>query len=248
MNACLLVLLGLFTLFSCKQKPDTIATSKEVTPTVAFRDEKPVSEKTKKSQLALSMESQGMIDIDSLDASVQVDLKYATTDNFTRTILYDSLTQAYLHPVAAGKLVKAQKLLKDLHPDYSLIIYDAARPLSVQKKMYNVVRNTKYHAYVADPQRTGMHNYGMAVDVSICGGDSIPLDMGTPFDYFGSAAGINKEEQLRIKGVLTRKQIDNRKLLRQVMTEAGFITIRGEWWHFDAMTLAQAKKACKLIR
>lgn len=248
MNTCLLLLLGFSLLFSCNQKPEPTISEKDETPAISLNDENPTNEKAEKSRLALSMESQGLVDIHTLDASIPVDLKYATTDNFTKTILYDSLTQAYLHPVAADKLVKAQKLLKDIHPDYSLLIYDAARPLSVQQKMYDAVRNTKYSSYVANPQRTGMHNYGMAVDITICDGEGTPLDMGTPFDYFGKAAGINREEELRAEGLLTRTQIDNRKILRKVMTGAGFITIRGEWWHFNAMTLAQAKQTSKLIR
>ena len=56
-------------------------------------------------------------------------------DNFTGEVLYDDLLEAYLHPDAAHALVKAQKALKRLHPSYSLLIYDAARPMTIQKKM-----------------------------------------------------------------------------------------------------------------
>jgi len=194
-----------------------------------------------------SLEEQGLINIHNLDPTILVNLKYATTDNFTKTILYDSLDEAYLHPLAAEKLVKAQNLLKELHPEYSLLVYDAVRPLSVQRKMFDAVKGTNQQAYVANPDRTGMHNYGMAVDLTICDASGIPLDMGTPFDYFGKAAGINQEEQLIMEGILSRQQINNRKLLRTVMTGAGFITIRGEWWHFNAMSLAQAKKITAVI-
>lgn len=247
MNACFLLLTGITLLFSCRQKPDisTVENSETISVTQLVEDSLPATEQ--KSGLAMSMEAQGLVDIRSLDASILVDLKYATTDNFTKTVLYDSLTQAYLHPVAADKLAKAHRLLKEIHPDYSLLVYDAARPISVQRKMYDVVQNTKYKIYVAHPGRTGLHNYGMAVDITICDGAGVPLDMGTPFDYFGKAAGINQEEQLKTEGILSRAQIDNRKLLRKVMTGAGFVTVRGEWWHFNAMSLAQAKQTSKLI-
>lgn len=193
------------------------------------------------------LEKAGLVNIHTLDASIQVDLKYATTDNFTKVVLYDSVTNAYLHPLASTKLVKAQKYLKELHPDLSLLIYDAARPLSVQKKMYKEVQNTKYATYVANPTRTGVHNYGLAVDLTICDKNGHPLDMGTPFDYFGEAAGINKEVELVQRGLLTKQQVKNRELLRQVMLKAGFLTIRGEWWHFNAVPLTEARKSYKLI-
>jgi D-alanyl-D-alanine dipeptidase len=75
----------------------------------------------------------------------------------------------------------------------------------------------------------------------------MPLDMGTPFDFFGKAAGINKETELIAQGVLTKKQVANRKLLRKVMTYAGFLTIRGEWWHFNAVSLSEARRSYKVI-
>jgi len=193
------------------------------------------------------LKAKNLVNVSEKDRSIKFDLKYATTDNFTKTILYDNLLNIYLHHVAAEKLIKAQAYLKSLHPEYSLLVYDAVRPLSVQKKMYTVVQNTKYAAYVANPQRTGLHNYGMAVDLTICDLNGKALDMGTPFDFFGSAAGINKEEELILKGILTRKQVNNRKLLRKVMLYAGFRTIRGEWWHFNAVSLSEAKQSYKLI-
>jgi len=193
------------------------------------------------------LQTHELVNVGKLDNTIRKDLKYATTDNFTKTILYDSLLNIYLHPLAAGKLVKAQKYLKTLHPDYSLLVYDAVRPLSVQRKMYKVVQNTKYAAYVANPTRTGLHNYGMAVDLTICDKDGKPLDMGTPFDFFGSAAGINREAELIQSRVLTKQQVKNRELLRKVMTHAGFLTIRGEWWHFNAVNLTEARKSYKVI-
>lgn len=194
-----------------------------------------------------TLENQGLVRINSLDPTIQVELKYATTNNFTKGILYDELNDAYLHPIAANKLITAQKLLKKENDSLSLLIYDAVRPLSVQRKMYKVVQNTPYHKYVANPSRTGLHNYGIAVDLTICDQRGKPLDMGTSFDFFGRTAGINDEESLIKEGKLTRKQVNNRKLLRKVMTDAGFLTIRGEWWHFNALSLSDAKRKTNLI-
>ncbi|MBK5719616.1 M15 family metallopeptidase [Dysgonomonas sp. Marseille-P4677] len=193
------------------------------------------------------LQTKELVNVQLIDSSIRADLKYATTDNFAKTILYDTLFNIYAHPVAAEKLAKAQKYLKELNPELSLLVYDAVRPLSVQKKMYKVVQNTKYAAYVANPSRTGLHNYGMAIDLTICDNKGQPLDMGTSFDFFGRAAGINKEAELVAEGILTKQQVKNRNLLRKVMTRAGFLTIRGEWWHFNAVSLSEAKRLYKII-
>jgi len=206
-----------------------------------------LSGQEKVSRLEAYLQTQNLTNVSVSDPTIQVDLKYASTDNFTKTVLYDTLSNIYLHPLAAEKLIKAQKILKEISPDMSLLVYDGVRPLSVQKKMYKVVQNTPYAAYVANPARTGLHNYGMAVDLTICDKYGKPLDMGTPFDFFGSAAGINQEEELIRQGKLTRQHVNNRKLLRKVMTQAGFLTIRGEWWHFNAVSLTEARNRYKVI-
>lgn len=177
-----------------------------------------------------------------------IDLRYATNNNFTNHILYDSLHTAFLHPMAAEMLEKAHKILKSEYHDYRFIIFDAARPLSVQKAMYDAVKNTPYHKYVASPENTGLHNYGMAVDLSLYDTKTKKeLDMGTQFDYFGSLAGINQEEALIATGKLTRQQVKNRNILRQAMTKAGFQPIRGEWWHFNAVSRQTAREKYKVI-
>ena len=94
------------------------------------------------------------------------------------------LKEAYLHPKAARALLKAQRLLRKLHPQYRLIIYDAARPLSIQGEMWNVVKGTSRNIYVSNPAHGGgLHNYGLAVDISIVDDNGKALDMGTPVDF-----------------------------------------------------------------
>lgn len=200
------------------------------------------------SGLEKELMEQGMVDVYKMDTTLLIDIRYATTNNFTKSVLYDSLNILFLHPIAAEKLVKAHGILKKINPELRLLVFDGARPLRVQKKMYEVVQNTPYSAYVANPARTGLHNYGMAVDLTICDRQGIELDMGTEFDFFGAAAGINKEEELISRGILTRQQVKNRQLLRKVMVDAGFLTIRGEWWHFNAVSLSTAKSNYQVIK
>lgn len=190
----------------------------------------------------------GFINIATQDAEYIIDLKYAGTNNFTGKVLYDSLSIPFLHPLAAQKLQKAHRVLKEKYPSYRFIIFDVARPLSAQRNMFEVVQGTPVQAYVANPKNTGLHNYGMAVDLSIYDVESNrELDMGTPFDFFGAKAGIDKEPELIEQGKLTHKQVENRLVLRTVMKTAGFIPIRGEWWHFNAISLQKAKQEYLLI-
>lgn len=93
-----------------------------------------------KSKMAAYLDSLGFINIAEADNSIAIDLMYTRADNFTGQVLYEDLHEAYLHPEAMESLLQAQKLLKEICPDYSLIVYDAARPMSVQQKMWNVVK------------------------------------------------------------------------------------------------------------
>jgi len=182
-----------------------------------------------------------------LDISILVDLKYATTNNFTGMVLYDDFDGAYLQPDVARMLSEAQYYLKTLHPELRLLVYDAVRPLSVQRIMWERVKDTKYNRYVASPDRLSLHNFGAAVDLTLADNSGQPLDMGTPFDHFDRTAGISDEEGLIRQGLLTRKQVQNRQLLRLVMHHAGFRSISGEWWHFNACSLQEAKKRYTLV-
>ena len=190
---------------------------------------------------------QDLVNILDVDSSFLVDLKYATADNFTGMVLYDGFDGAYLQPDVAIMLAEAHRYLKTLHYELRLLVYDALRPLSVQKIMWERVKDTPYHRYVAPPERLSLHNFGAAVDVTLADSLGQALDMGTPFDHFGRAAGINDEQLLVEQGILNKQQVQNRQLLRQIMLHAGFRTISGEWWHFNACSLAEAKQRYTLV-
>ncbi len=192
--------------------------------------------KNKLSSTAQSLERRGYVNIQTLNKSIFVSLMYSRADNFTGTVLYDDLKEAYLHPNAANALIKAQKRLKQLRPDLSLKVYDAARPISVQQKMWNKMKHTSKRHYVSNPAHGGgLHNYGLAVDLTLCTlkGDTIP--MGTKIDYMGKTA-------------VSHKALRNRQLLSGVMRYAGFMPLHGEWWHFNYCSRAYAIKHYKLIK
>lgn len=194
------------------------------------------------------LDSLGMVNLTRLDPTLKVDLMYTRADNFTGEVLYDDLREAYLHPEAAQALVAAQKALRTLHPGYSLVVYDAARPMSVQQKMWNVVKGTSKNIYVSNPARGGgLHNYGLAVDVSIVDSIGYPLPMGTKVDHLGKEAHIDTETDFVRQGILTESERQNRLLLRRVMTAAGFKPLRSEWWHFNFRTREEAKRHYRVI-
>ncbi len=196
------------------------------------------------------MAEQGLVDIQSLDTTIRVDLMYRRADNFTGKVLYTDLCEAYLHPKAAAALVKAQQALRALHPELSLKVYDAARPMSVQQKMWNTVAGTTQQNYVSNPRNGGgMHNYGLAVDVTLCdvrSGDT--LSMGTKIDYLGAYAHIDNEAQLVADRIITPEACKRRELLRKVMMQAGFMPLRSEWWHFNLVSRAEAKAHYSVIK
>ena len=102
--------------------------------------------------------------------------------------------------------------------------------------------------YVSNPKNGGgLHNYGLAVDVSIVdvNGDSIP--MGTRVDALTHLSHIDNEEELVEEGCMSLQAIENRRLLRRVMREAGFLTIRTEWWHFNFTTRSDARANYKAV-
>lgn len=191
----------------------------------------------------------GMVDVRSLDSSLHVSLMYSRPDNFTGRTLYRDLTRAYLHPEAARALVAAQRALRRERPDLSLIVYDAARPMAIQAEMYRVVQGTDQAIYVSNPAHGGgLHNYGLAVDLSLCHaatGDTLP--MGTIIDYMGSAAHTDAEEALVADGRLTPEALANRRLLRRVMAAGGYRVLRTEWWHFNLRSRAEARRRYAVI-
>jgi D-alanyl-D-alanine dipeptidase len=168
---------------------------------------------------------------------VKVDLKYATADNFMKQVLYTTWKDAYLQKEVADQLNVAQGNLKKTHPTYSLLVYDAARPVSIQQKMWKALDTIPVKQrvkFVSNPNNRSLHNYGCAVDLTIADENGIPLDMGAGYDDIRSIAYPSMESYYLKTGALSSFQVENRRLLRKVMFGAGFTNISTEWWHFNA--------------
>lgn len=195
------------------------------------------------------IEKLGFVDLKKQDPSILIDMMYAKADNFVGVVMYKDLHRAYLHPLAAASLRKAHKELKRRCPKCRFIVYDATRPMSVQQQMWDKVKGTAKENYVSNPANGGgLHNYGMAVDISIMGSSGKPLSMGTKVDHLGKEAHIDQEKQLVAKGIITEQERKNRLLLREVMVYGGFKPLKSEWWHFNRIYRAEARKSYKVVR
>ena len=149
-----------------------------------------------------------------------IDLKYATKNNVTKEVLYEK-ELAYLQKNTLAKLIKANEELRAI--GYRLKIWDAYRPLYVQKKLWAAYPNANY---IANPFANGSnHNRGTAVDVTLVDSSGKELEMPTGFDGFGpeSRRGYKWSDEAT----------KNVKILTDVMIKYGFTSINSEWWHFD---------------
>jgi D-alanyl-D-alanine dipeptidase len=104
-----------------------------------------------------------------------------------------------------------------------LKIYDAYRPVSVQKIFWELLPDTRF---VADPKVGSKHNRGTAVDVTLVDQLGRDLPMPTPYDEFSERAHATYRGCAPEEG-------ENRDLLKQAMVKEGFVPYIHEWWHFD---------------
>lgn len=195
--------------------------------------------------------AQGLVDVQTVVPGIRVELKYSTTDNFFGKDVYGEHVRCYLQPEVADMVKKAQDNLQKQHPNLTLLIYDGVRPLSVQQILWDSLDkpDSIKPLYVADPKIGGLHNFGVAVDLTIFDmqADST-LDMGTGYDYFGYPAYPDRENQMLADGKIAKAQVANREILRKVMVGAGFAGIGSEWWHFNAFSRKEAGEKFALVR
>lgn len=191
-----------------------------------------------------------LVDIQQLNSRFFVELSYSDTNNFLQQDVYGRLEKCYLHKETAAKLLVADSILKSEFPHYHFLIYDGARPHYIQQIMYDLYRNmpVAQGLYLSHPMNHSLHNYGAAVDLTICDSTGVPLDMGTDFDHFGYESHISDEWGLKQTGKITSQAFENRKLLRKIMLKAKFTPITYEWWHFNSCSRGYAATHYKLIQ
>jgi zinc D-Ala-D-Ala dipeptidase len=165
-----------------------------------------------------------MVAIKKYIPTLQIDLKYKTAQNFLNKKLYPNNFNAFLRLPVAQALNEVQKQL--LLQGKSLKIFDAYRPYSVTKAMWEPIKDERY---VANPKYGSGHNKGLAVDLTIVELSSksfTELEMGTNFDSFSDTAHHSFK-------MLPEKTLQNRLLLKGLMEKHGFRALETEWWHYS---------------
>ncbi len=161
------------------------------------------------------------VDILSVAPDIVVDIRYATSDNFTKTVLYP-VNRCLLRRSVAKKLAQVRTDLKGRK--LGLKVWDCYRPLSIQRRLWKLVPDPRY---VADPKKGSRHNRGAAVDLTLVDSSGRELAMPTGYDDFSKKAH-------RDYAGATDEQKRGRKILEEAMKARGFSGLSTEWWHFDA--------------
>lgn len=158
-----------------------------------------------------------LLDITDYIPDAKLDIRYATTNNFTGEQLY-RYPVAWLRSEPLRALRQAAEQLR--LAGCRLVIFDAYRPAKVQEKLRMVCDNDNYVMEVSN------HCRGITVDVTVIGADGEQLDMGTDYDDFSEKAHSDTQD-------ITSVQRANRRLLKEIMEKQGFVQHPYEWWHFD---------------
>ncbi len=173
---------------------------------------------------AFEQASQGdLVELVKIEPSMRLDLRYATTNNFTGRVLYTE-ARAFLVKVAAEALARAHRSVAA--EGLGLTIYDAYRPWRITKALWDATPQSK-RDYVANPKKGSRHNRGCAVDLTLHRlADGQQVEMPSAFDDFSERAHRNFMSA-------SRAAIANRLVLERVMGAVGFQPMSNEWWHFD---------------
>jgi zinc D-Ala-D-Ala dipeptidase len=201
--------------------------------------------KTPRESLELAAKNADFCDLTNL-SGIQVDLRYGTTNNLLKKDVYGGYQRVLLHRIAGDKLKKATALLKSQKPEYDFLVFDALRPQAAQIEFWNLVKNTPQQPYFADPAKGSIHSFGFAIDLGLIF-QGKELEMGTEFDDLSPLAEPRREEEFLKSGKLSTVALENRRLLRSVMEQAGFSSIPHEWWHFDALPPAEVRANFRIV-
>lgn len=164
-----------------------------------------------------------LVELVSLDPTLNLDIRYASSNNFLGRPVYAE-ARAFLQRPAAQALVRVNRRLR--RKGYGLLIFDGYRPWSVTKIFWDSTPKEK-RAFVADPQQGSRHNRGCAVDLTLFDlktGQAVRM----PSDYDDFSERAHPAYQ---GGTVEERY--NRDLLRAAMEAEGFTVYENEWWHFD---------------
>ncbi|MDP3371821.1 MAG: D-alanyl-D-alanine dipeptidase [Candidatus Paracaedibacteraceae bacterium] len=160
-----------------------------------------------------------LIEITEKSHPVILDIRYASTNNFTKKIIYEEPLCLILDEALVlfeKAIVLAQK------QNFTFKIFDAFRPQKAQERLWEICPNDMY---IMPPSKGSVHTRGVAIDLTLVDADGTELDMGTPFDDFTEKSHHGTH--------ISAEAERNRYMLLGIMTTAGFDFYRNEWWHYQ---------------
>ena len=183
---------------------------------------------------------EGFVYVNSVIPDIDVELRYFTIYNFVGdTIDGYKANSLILTRAAAEKLKLVQDELQS--QNLCLKVYDGYRPqravnhfIRWAKDLNDTIYKSEFYPdvekrnlfkeeYIAS--RSG-HSRGSTIDLTIIDGNTgEPLDMGSPYDFFGQESWVNYQD-------ITEAQKNNRQLLQGIMLKHNFRNYPKEWWHF----------------
>ena len=164
-----------------------------------------------------------LVELTSLDPTIRLDVRYATTNNFMGAVFYEE-ARAFLQRPAAEAVVRAHLELRE--HGYGLLIHDGYRPWHVTKMFWEATPEAQ-RIFVANPANGSRHNRGCAVDLTL-----YELSTGAVVQMPGGYDEMSERSYPDYPGGTSRQRW-HRELLRSAMEAEGFTVYEAEWWHFD---------------
>jgi len=166
-----------------------------------------------------------LVAITNLDATIRLDIRYATTNNFMHRPVYRE-AKAFLQRPAAEALVRAHRSLKAR--GYGIVVFDGYRPWSVTKLFWDSASDAERKIeFVANPKKGSRHNRGCAADISL-----FELSTGTEVKMPSAYDEFSERAFPSYTGGAPEARVA-RDFLRSAMEAQGFTVYPAEWWHFD---------------
>ncbi len=164
-----------------------------------------------------------LVDVVSLDSTIKLDIRYATSNNFLGVPVYTE-ARAFLQRPAAEAVVRVNRALR--RQGLGILIHDAYRPWYVTKIFWDATP-PENHIFVADPAAGSNHNRGAAVDLTLY--DTLS---GKELRMPGGYDEMSDRSYAYYPGGTSLERW-RRNLLRRLMELEGFTVYPAEWWHFD---------------
>ena len=152
---------------------------------------------------------------------IVTDLKYATSNNFTGSVIYD-FTDVYLRYSTVLKLMDVQAELRQ--QGMRLKIWDGFRPLEAQWSLWYAKPDPNYVSNPATGHNS--HSRGNTVDITLVDAEGREVEMPSGYDDFTSFADRDYSD-------CTVTAANNAMLLQELMEKHGFTGLQSEWWHFS---------------